>query len=162
MNKPEFDQDLVGIVKGKLYDICSIEFDFVPLDNSIQFNYQFGSDEYPEYVDSPYNDVFAFIISDGNRFSESGEYSVSSVPLPHRLVSIPSLSHSASPRRKMFKSALSVRNRFLGHSPETLAVVNNPAPTESLCREQWMTGDVVRGWVWGVRCTTELSARFTL
>lgn len=66
MNKPEFDQDLAGIVKGKLYDICSIEFDFVPLDNSIQFNYQFGSDEYPEYVDSPYNDVFAFIISDGS------------------------------------------------------------------------------------------------
>ena len=61
---PEADQDLAGIVKGKLYDICSIEFDFVPSDNSIQFNYQFGSDEYPEYVDSPYNDVFAFIVSD--------------------------------------------------------------------------------------------------
>ena len=62
--KPETDQDLAGIVKGKLYDICSIEFDFVPLDNSIQFNYQFGSDEYPEYVESTYNDVFAFIVSD--------------------------------------------------------------------------------------------------
>lgn len=61
---PEFDQDLASIIKGELYDICSIEFDFVPLDNSIQFNYQFGSDEYPEYVDSPYNDVFAFIVSD--------------------------------------------------------------------------------------------------
>jgi outer membrane protein OmpA-like peptidoglycan-associated protein len=62
--KPESDQDLAIIIKGKLYDVCSIEFDFVPLDNSIQFNYQFGSDEYPEYVDSPYNDVFAFIVSD--------------------------------------------------------------------------------------------------
>ena len=62
--KPEADQDLAGIIKGKLYDICSIEFDFVPLDNSIQFNYQFGSDEYPEYVESTYNDVFAFIVSD--------------------------------------------------------------------------------------------------
>lgn len=62
--KPEADQDLAGIINGKLYDICSIEFEFVPLDNSIQFNYQFGSDEYPEYVDSPYNDVFAFIVSD--------------------------------------------------------------------------------------------------
>ena len=61
---PQIDADLSLIVKGKLYDICSIEFDFVPLDNSIQFNYQFGSDEYPEYVDSPYNDVFAFIVSD--------------------------------------------------------------------------------------------------
>jgi len=63
---PQTDPDLSAIVSGKLFDICSIEFDFVPMDNSIQFNYQFGSDEYPEYVDSPYNDVFAFIVSDGN------------------------------------------------------------------------------------------------
>ena len=62
---PQNDADLAAIISGKLYDICSIEFDFVPMDNSIQFNYQFGSDEYPEYVDSPYNDVFAFIVSDG-------------------------------------------------------------------------------------------------
>lgn len=62
---PQTDADLSAIVKDKLYDICSIEFDFVPMDNSIQFSYQFGSDEYPEYVDSPYNDVFAFIVSDG-------------------------------------------------------------------------------------------------
>lgn len=61
---PQTDSDLSAIVSGKLFDICSIEFDFVPMDNSIQFNYQFGSDEYPEYVDSPYNDVFAFIVSD--------------------------------------------------------------------------------------------------
>jgi len=63
---PQADPDLSAIVSGKLFDICSIEFDFVPMDNSIQFNYQFGSDEYPEYVDSPYNDVFAFIVSDGS------------------------------------------------------------------------------------------------
>ncbi len=61
---PQADPDLAAIVSGKLFDICSVEFDFVPMDNSIQFNYQFGSDEYPEYVDSPYNDVFAFIVSD--------------------------------------------------------------------------------------------------
>lgn len=61
---PQNDPDLSAIVSGKLFDICSVEFDFVPMDNSIQFNYQFGSDEYPEYVDSPYNDVFAFIVSD--------------------------------------------------------------------------------------------------
>ena len=61
---PQADPNLSAIVSGKLFDICSVEFDFVPMDNSIQFNYQFGSDEYPEYVDSPYNDVFAFIVSD--------------------------------------------------------------------------------------------------
>lgn len=65
INTPQKDEDLATIIKDKLYDICSVEFDFVPMDNSIQFNYQFGSDEYPEYVGSLYNDVFAFIVSDG-------------------------------------------------------------------------------------------------
>ncbi len=72
---PETDPDLAAIVSGKFFDICSVEFDFVPMDNSIQFNYQFGSDEYPEYVDSPYNDVFAFIISD-----ESGSKNIALIP----------------------------------------------------------------------------------
>jgi outer membrane protein OmpA-like peptidoglycan-associated protein len=61
---PASDPDLAKMIREKLYDLCSIEFDFVPMDNSLQFNYQFGSDEYPEYVDSPYNDIFAFIVSD--------------------------------------------------------------------------------------------------
>lgn len=64
--KAEQDKDLEEIEKGALFDIAYIEFDFVPFNNSISFNYQFGSDEYPEYVGSAYNDVFAFIVSDGN------------------------------------------------------------------------------------------------
>ena len=66
IGSPQKDPDLSAIIKENLYDICSIEFDFVPLDNSIQFNYQFGSDEYPEYVGTAYNDIFAFIVSDEN------------------------------------------------------------------------------------------------
>jgi outer membrane protein OmpA-like peptidoglycan-associated protein len=62
--KPEYDNDLAKIIKSKLYDISFIEFDFVPYNNSIEFNYQFGSDEYPEYVGSAFNDIFAFFISD--------------------------------------------------------------------------------------------------
>ncbi len=61
----EKDPDLQQIEKAPLYDISAIEFDFVPYNNSISFNYQFGSDEYPEYVGSAFNDVFAFIVSDG-------------------------------------------------------------------------------------------------
>ncbi|MXV17535.1 OmpA family protein [Hufsiella ginkgonis] len=64
MGENETDPDLSKIIKGQLYDICYIEFDFVPMGNSVQFNYQFGSDEYPEYVGSAYNDIFAFFISD--------------------------------------------------------------------------------------------------
>ena len=47
-------------------------------------------------------------ISDSVIFSESDEYGASSAPFPHRPVSIPSLSHSACPRRKLSGSALIV------------------------------------------------------
>jgi outer membrane protein OmpA-like peptidoglycan-associated protein len=58
-----------------------VEFDFVPMGNSVQFNYQFGSDEYPEYVGSPYNDVFAFFISDENSTSNIALVPGKSIPV---------------------------------------------------------------------------------
>lgn len=45
------------------YDAAVLEFDFVPTSEVLTFNYVFASDEYPEYVCSDYNDVFAFFIS---------------------------------------------------------------------------------------------------
>ena len=45
------------------YDAAILEFDFVPYSDSVKFNYVFGSEEYPEYVSSTFNDAFAFFIS---------------------------------------------------------------------------------------------------
>ena len=39
------------------------EFDFHAGGDSISFNYVFGSDEYPAYVNTQYNDIFAFFLS---------------------------------------------------------------------------------------------------
>jgi len=44
-------------------NIASLEFDFVATGNVLNFNYIFGSDEYLTYVNSQYNDVFAFFLS---------------------------------------------------------------------------------------------------
>jgi outer membrane protein OmpA-like peptidoglycan-associated protein len=63
-NQIEHDKDLRTLEKGELFDVTSIEFDFVSFHNSIKFNYQFASDEYPEYVGSSFNDIFAFFVSD--------------------------------------------------------------------------------------------------
>lgn len=60
----EEDKDLSPLLNHGLYDMSFIEFDFVPLANRIEFSYQFGSEEYPEYVGSAYNDIFAFFVSD--------------------------------------------------------------------------------------------------
>ena len=44
-------------------DLCILEFDFEAGGDSISFNYVFGSDEYLEWVNSEYNDIFAFFLS---------------------------------------------------------------------------------------------------
>ncbi|MEO5943637.1 MAG: choice-of-anchor L domain-containing protein [Ferruginibacter sp.] len=56
------DADLDNIT-GSTHDACVLEFDFIPLGDSIKFNYVFSSEEYtPAYV-CDFNDAFAFFIS---------------------------------------------------------------------------------------------------
>jgi hypothetical protein len=54
---------LNGLAGATTYDAILFEFDFIPLSNTVEFNYVFGSEEYPEFVNSGYNDAFAFFIS---------------------------------------------------------------------------------------------------
>jgi gliding motility-associated-like protein len=44
-------------------DAAVLEFDFVPISDTVQFRYVFASNEYMTYVGGSYNDVFAFLIS---------------------------------------------------------------------------------------------------
>lgn len=45
------------------YNAAILEFDFIPYSDTVRFKYVFGSEEYPEYVGSQFNDVFAFFIT---------------------------------------------------------------------------------------------------
>lgn len=45
------------------FNAAILEFDFVPYSDTVRFKYVFGSEEYPEYVCSQFNDAFAFFIS---------------------------------------------------------------------------------------------------
>ena len=48
------------------FDASQIEFDIVPAGDSLRFRYTFTSEEYNEWVGSPFNDVFGFYISGPN------------------------------------------------------------------------------------------------
>ncbi len=55
--------DEIGSPHDDLHDACVLEFDFIPLGDSIKFRYVFSSEEYtPAFVCS-FNDAFAFFIS---------------------------------------------------------------------------------------------------
>ena len=45
------------------HNAAILQFDFIPYSDTVRFKYVFGSEEYPEYVGSTFNDVFAFFIS---------------------------------------------------------------------------------------------------
>lgn len=57
------DPDLNILTGGSVFDDVGIEFDFTPTLDMIEFNYVFASDEYCDYVNTQFNDVFGFFIS---------------------------------------------------------------------------------------------------
>lgn len=69
------DHDLDSCSTATTYDACFISFDCVPQHATIQFNFSFGSEEYPEYVGKIFNDIFAIFVSgqdsSGNAFKRN-------------------------------------------------------------------------------------------
>ncbi|NNE29292.1 MAG: hypothetical protein HKN16_06630, partial [Saprospiraceae bacterium] len=57
------DPDLAAITTNTVFDYTVIEFDFTPTINNVSFSYSFASEEYCEWVNSGFNDVFGFFIS---------------------------------------------------------------------------------------------------
>ena len=61
------DPQLQTLIPGfTINDASVLQFDFVPLADTIKFRYVFASEEYPEWVSSSYNDVFGFFVSGPN------------------------------------------------------------------------------------------------
>lgn len=60
------DSDLDSIISGTTHDACVLEFDFIPTEETLTFNFVFASEEYNEYVGSAFNDVFAFFLDGTN------------------------------------------------------------------------------------------------
>jgi len=56
------DPDLAAIAGVSVTSVAKIEFDFIPYADTIKFKYVFGSEEYPEFVNS-FNDAFGFFVS---------------------------------------------------------------------------------------------------
>lgn len=60
------DADLNALIPQSTFDATILEFDFTSDSGDIFFQYVFGSEEYNEFVDSSFNDVFAFFLDGTN------------------------------------------------------------------------------------------------
>src|SRR3569832_1462249 len=57
------DSQLDVLLGTETYDGCALEFDLIPSCDTLKIKYEFGSEEYPEYVNKQFNDVFSFFIT---------------------------------------------------------------------------------------------------
>jgi hypothetical protein len=90
------DPQLAVLVSEDIHDAAVLEFDFIPSSDSVEFRYVFASEEYPEFVDASYNDVFGFFISGPN--PAGGAYSnlnIARIPGTNLPISIDNVNNSS-------------------------------------------------------------------
>ena len=87
------DADLNAINNGCLtYDACVLSFDFIPMSDTVKFRYVFASEEYPNFVCSQYNDVFAFFVTGPNPSGGNySNYNIAKIPGTNLPVSVNSV-----------------------------------------------------------------------
>jgi gliding motility-associated-like protein len=73
------DPQLTAIEPLATYDGCVLQFDIVPVCTTLNINYVFASEEYPEFVNSGYNDAFGFFITGPN--PSGGTYNNTNIAL---------------------------------------------------------------------------------
>lgn len=90
------DKDMQKMVgkTGRLFDICKVEFDIEVDADSLFFDYCFGSEEYPEFLE--FNDAFGLFISGTgiNGMSEDTTLNIATLPRNKTLISVKNINHT--------------------------------------------------------------------
>jgi hypothetical protein len=60
------DADLSGLDGVPTFDASVLQFDFVPSFSTVQFSYVFSSEEYSDFANTEFNDVFGFFVNGTN------------------------------------------------------------------------------------------------
>ena len=91
------DAQLNAINNGTTtHDASILEFDFVPLSDTVKFRYVFGSEEYPNWVCSQYQDIFAFFVSGPNPAGGNyTNYNIAQIPGTTLPVSVNSVNNGS-------------------------------------------------------------------
>jgi hypothetical protein len=60
------DAQLTALAGFSTFDATVLQFDFIPQSSTLTFQYVFASEEYNEFANTQYNDVFAFFVNGTN------------------------------------------------------------------------------------------------
>jgi gliding motility-associated-like protein len=118
------DLDLNAIYPNT-FDVSTLSFDFTPTSTTISFRFVFASEEYCEYVDSEFRDVFGFFISGPGI---GGTQNMAVVPFTNIPISIATINHN------------DYSQYYIGNLPDTSLQVYQPSclghPFGTLARVQ--------------------------
>lgn len=97
-NNGNGDATLNSLLMGfTTYDASVLEFDLVPEGNVLEFQYVFASEEYPEFVNAGFNDIFGFFINGANPSSGSyNNFNIALIPGASVPVSIDNVNASTN------------------------------------------------------------------
>ncbi|MCA6516509.1 MAG: choice-of-anchor L domain-containing protein [Chitinophagaceae bacterium] len=119
-NKQSGDTDLNSIVTpNTTNDAAVLEFDFIPLSTTVSFAFVFASEEYPEFVGSNFNDVFAFFVNGQN---------IALIPGTTTPVSINNVSPVTNSAFFISNTGGTFDNQFDGFTTVISATADNLAP----------------------------------
>lgn len=111
------------------FDASQIEFDIIPQGDSLRFRYTFASEEYNEWVGSPFNDVFGFYISGPNI---GNNVNIALVPNTSTIVSINTV--NANQNSQYWVNNITPPGQgfqFDGFTIDLVAAVGNLIPCET-------------------------------
>ncbi|HET6228215.1 MAG TPA: choice-of-anchor L domain-containing protein [Bacteroidia bacterium] len=88
------DTQLDVILAGtETYDGCALEFDLIPSCDTLKIKYVFATEEYPDYVNGTFNDIFCFFVSGPGI---NGTKNIATVPGTNTPVTINSINNTTN------------------------------------------------------------------
>ena len=106
-----------------LYNPAVLEFDFMTTADMVTFNYVFASEEYPEFVDMGYNDVFGFFVTDLTTNQTTNVALIPNTNLPVTIDNVNDHSYSQYYHELSYDSPWMQYDAYVGPFAATFSVV---------------------------------------
>ncbi len=116
----------VGIPLTDMFDACVLEFDFVPLGDTVRFRYVFSSEEYTSAFVCSYNDAFGFFISGPGITGNRNIALVPGTTLPVSILNVNNVAPYSCPNNTGYY-VTNTTNPFFSHQGHTTVLTAQSA-----------------------------------